>query len=147
MAQRGQALIETILATAIAAVFVGAVLAGVVAANAHFGPDPAREALDDTLAREMSVARNLVKYQGTTLAPATVATSVPLPDGSPLPATLQLESTALAGGGMQITIVASATWNGATENRSLTTTLLAPAPLPGSSIALPGLAPAPTGAP
>lgn len=147
MAQRGQALIETILATAIAAVFVGAVLAGVVAANAHFGPDPAREALDDALAREMGVARNLVKYQGTTLAPATVATSVPLPDGSPLPATLQLESTALAGGGMQITIAASATWNGATENRSLTTTLLAPAPLPGSSIALPGLAPAPTGAP
>ncbi len=147
VAERGQALIEAIVATAIATILVGAVLAGLVAANAHFGPDPAREALDSALAREMSIARNIVKYQGTTLAPATVATSVPLPNGSPLPATLELQSTPLPGGGMQITITAAATWNNTAENRSLITTLLAPAPLPGSSIALPGLAPAPTGAP
>lgn len=147
MGQRGQTLIETIVATAIATVVVGAVLGGAIVADAHFGPDPAQSALAMALTREISVARNLLKYQGATLRPVALQTSVPLADGSPLPATLQLQSSVLPSGGVQVTISASATWHGTLRSLSQTTTLLAPAPLPGSSLTLPGYAPAPTGAP
>jgi len=147
VAQRGQTLIETIVAVAILTIVAGAVLAGTIASAAHFGPDPARAALDDALAREMSIARNLVKYQGATITPASIQTTAPLADASPLPANLELQVTQLPGGGMALTISATATWRGATEHRSLSSTLPPPAPLPGSSVTLPGFAPAPTGAP
>jgi hypothetical protein len=145
--QRGQALIETLVATAIAAIALGAVLAATIAIDAHFGPDPARSALDAAAHRELAIAVNLAKYQGTTLQPSTISTTIPLPDGSPLPATLQLQDSPLPGGGSSLTILANATWHGATESLSLSTTTAAPAPIPGSTVALPGLAPAPTGAP
>ncbi|HEY9085460.1 MAG TPA: hypothetical protein VIN40_05940 [Candidatus Tyrphobacter sp.] len=147
MGERGQALIESIVAAAVALVIVGAVLGGAIVASAHFGPDPAQSALSAAVGREMAVARNLVKYQGATLRAASLQTTVPLPDGSPLPATLQLQTAPLPNGGVQLTISASAIWRNATRTFSLTGSVLAPAPLPGSSLALPGLAPAPTGAP
>ncbi len=145
--ERGQALIESIVAAAVAAVIVAAVLGGAIAANAHFGADPAQSALSAAAAREMTVARNLVKYQGATLQPVTLQTTVPLADGSPLPATLQLRSAPLPNGGVQVTIFASALWRNSARTLSVTGSVLAPAPLPGTSLALPGLAPAPTGAP
>ena len=141
--ERGQALIESIVAAAVAAVIVAAVLGGAIAANAHFGADPAQSALSAAAAREMTVARNLVKYQGATLQPVTLQTTVPLAD----PATLQLRSAPLPNGGVQVTIFASALWRNSARTLSVTGSVLAPAPLPGTSLALPGLAPAPTGAP
>ncbi len=97
--ERGQALIESIVGAAVAIVIVGAVLGGAIVANAHFGPDPAQASLSAAVEREMAVARDLVKYQGTKLQPVTVQTNVPLPDGSPLPATLQLQTASLPNGG------------------------------------------------
>jgi hypothetical protein len=145
--ERGQALIEAVVATAIVAVVLGAALSAAVAANAHLGRDPAAQALDAALAREMTIARDLVKYQGTALSPASIQTSVPLPDASALPVTLQLDVATPQPGGVVVTVVAQAQWRGALQRRSLTSALLVPAPLPGTSVALPGLAPAPTGAP
>lgn len=147
MGQRGQTLIETIVTTSIVAVFLSAMLSATIAAIAHFGPSPAHAALSAALAREMAVARNLEKYQGATLAPASIATTIPLPDGSPLPATMTLQATSLANAGLQLTITASALWNGSRESATLSSTLVPAAPIPGSLVALPGLAPAPTGAP
>jgi hypothetical protein len=145
--QRGQTLIEAVVAVAIVTVVLGAALSAALAANAHFGPDPARAALGATLDREMRTARDLIKYQGATLQPASVQTTLPLPAGSPLPATLQLQTSPLPDGGTQLTLSGTATWQGASESASLATTLPAPAPIPGSSLTLTGLAPAPTGAP
>ncbi len=147
MGQRGQAIIETIVATAIVVLVLGAALSAAITASAHFGSDPARTALDAALQREMRTARNLVKYEHASLAPASIETTIPLADGSPLPATLHLTLVTPSPGGIVVTIAAQATWNGAVEHRSMTSGLLVPAPLPGTSSTLPGLAPAPTGAP
>lgn len=147
MGERGQTLIEAIVATAVATLVIAAVLGGAIVAGAHFGPDPAQTALQNAIERELRIARNVVKYQGSTLQPVTLQTSVPLPDGSPLPATLQLTVTAGPTGAVQLTVAASAVWQNAAHNASLSATLLAPAPLPGASFSLPGYAPAPTGAP
>lgn len=147
MGQRGQSLVESIVAVAIASIAVSAVLGAAIAADAHFGPDPAQSALSAAAEREMAIARNLVKYQGTTLQTRAVQTMVPLPDGSPLPASVSLNVAAQPSGLVQITISLSATWRGEARSASLSSALLAPAPLPGSSVTLGGLAPAPTGAP
>ena len=132
---------------AVVTVFLGATLSVVIAASAHFGPNPARVALGVVLEREMATARDLDKYAGASLRPNAVSTTVPLPDGSPLPTTIQLQTTALPSGGTTIAIAATATWRGAPLSLSISSTIVAPAPLPGSAIALPGVAPAPTGAP
>lgn len=147
MGQRGQTLIEAAFGAAILTLLLGGALTVALAASAHLGQDPVHVALDAALHAEMATARDLLKYQGTALQPVTIATTLPMPDGSPLPATLQLQATAQAGGDVAITISASATARGATQSLSLTSTVLAQAPLPGVSLTLPGLVPAPTGAP
>jgi hypothetical protein len=145
--ERGQSLVEAIVAVAVASVVVSAVLGAAIVANAHFGANPAQSALAGTVRREMDVARNLAKYQGASLQPRTVQTTAPLPDGSPLPASLSLSVAAQPSGALQVTISASATWRGTPYTYAMTSALLAPAPLPGSTVPLEGLVPAPTGAP
>jgi hypothetical protein len=145
--QRGQSLIESIVAAAIATVVASVTLGAAVAASAHFGPDPAQSALTSAVRREMSVARDLTKYEGAVLQARSIPTSVPFPDGSPLPATISLNASTLPSGAVAITITASASWHNAQRSFSLSSTLLAPAPVPGSTIPLAGLVPAPTGAP
>ena len=147
MGERGQTLIEVIVATAIVTLVIAVVLSGAIVSAAHFGPDPAQTALQQAIERELRVARNIVKYQGSTLQPVTLQTTLPLPDGSPLPATLQLILAAAPSGGEQVTIAASAVWQNAAHNASLSAMRLAPAPAPGSSFSLPGYVPMPTGAP
>lgn len=147
MGQRGQALIEAIVATAIVAILLGAALSAIAAANAHFGPDPARAAMDAALQRELRAARNLLKYEGATLEPAAIATSLPLPSGSPLPATLSLQTAALPDGAVEVVVTVVAANGPATVRRSLSATFPPPVPVPGSTVVLPTLVPAPTGAP
>lgn len=147
MGERGQTLIETIVGTAIVTLVAGAALSATIAAVSHFGPDPAHAALDAAVRREMSVARNLAKYEGATIAPASVSTTVPLPDGSPLPATVVLRATALPDAALDVTISATAMWRGVSESATLSNALAPPAPIPGALLRAPGLAPAPTGAP
>lgn len=145
--EHGQALIESIVAAAIVSIVAIAILGGAVAANAHFGPDPTQGALNAAVSRELSVALNLAKYQGTLLQPVSLQTAVPLPDGSPIPATISLAVGVLAGGQMNITVSATALEGGVTRSATLSSGSLAPAPVPGSATTLGGLAPAPTGAP
>ncbi len=135
------------MAAAIASVAAGAVLASAIVATAHFGPDPVQSSFATAAGRELDVAQDLEKYQGVALQSRTLRTTLPLPDGSPLPATLTLTVTNVPGGGRQLTINTTTMWHGVQHARSLSTTLLAPAPLPGSSLTLSGLAPPPTGAP
>jgi hypothetical protein len=147
MGERGQALVESIVASAIASIVAIAVLGAAVVANAQFGPNPAQEALESAASRQLYVAQNLEKYQGTTLRPASVPTTVPLADGSHLPATLSLNTTPLAEGALRVTITASATWRNKQYTAALSRALAPPVPPPGSVTTLDGLVPAPTGAP
>ena len=140
--ERGDSLLEVVVAVAIIAVAAGALGAATIAAVHHFGPDPLQSALEATVTREMRIAVDLVKYQGASLPAATVATTIPLPSGSPLPAHLSLATTNAANG--SVTIVLSATDdNDATKAATLSQTLAAPAPLPGARLpaAINGAAP------
>lgn len=104
-----------------------------------------RDALQSALRRELPLAVDALKYRGAVLAPATVATTLPMPTGSPLAAELSLQTVRLAGGALRISLRARALET--RDRQTLVTTLDAQAPLPGTTIDRPGLAPAPTGAP
>lgn len=144
--QRGQSLIETVVAVAIATTALAAVGAGVIAAERHFGPDARQTALEAAANRELRVAIDIVKYQGGSIAPTTVATSVPLGPSSMLPAQMSVSTNVMPGGGVAVTITA-ASQSDATKTATVTATVSAPAPLPSAQIDAPGAAPAPTGAP
>ncbi len=137
--ERGESLIEVVIAVAIVAIGSAALLAGTMAAAHRFGPDPQRAALQNVVQREMRIAVDVLKYQGAAIAPATVATTVPMPGTSPAPAHLSIATTPV-GAGIAITISASLD-NGAGKSATLTTTVPQPAPLPSSTILVNGSAP------
>lgn len=141
----GTTLLETTVAVGIVAVITGAALsAGSMAAGAA-GRSAVRGALQDAAATELRVAFDALKYQGATLTPRAIATTVPLAGGSPLPVVLSLQ-TQSAGGATTVTITAASTLD-STQRVALSATLEQRAPLPGTQIVAPGLVPAPTGAP
>ena len=139
-------MIELAVCVAVASIAIGAAAAGTISAMRHFGANPQRTALEDAAHREMRVAVDLLKYQGGAIAPAVVATTVPLPGGSPLPAHLGVSTNALSGGGIGVTITASSDAD-ANVAASVSVTLPAPVPVPSAEIVAPSPAPAPTGAP
>jgi hypothetical protein len=138
--ERGETLAEVVVAVAIFAIASGALLAGTVAAAHRFGPDAANEALHDALAREMRIALDVMKYQGGSIAPATVATTIPMPGTSPAAVQMSIATTTLPSGGTQITLTATLSAN-PSETATLSTTASAPAPLPQSTILVSGSAP------
>ncbi|MGD0967552.1 MAG: hypothetical protein ABR949_04625 [Candidatus Aquilonibacter sp.] len=131
--ERGDSLIEVVAAVAIIAIAIGALGAALIAAEHRFGTDPIESALESTVTREMRVAVDVMKYQGATLASTSLATTIPLPSGSPLPALLSVTTTTAADG--SITIVLSATDdNDASKSATLSQTIAAPAPPPGARL-------------
>jgi hypothetical protein len=94
----------------------------------------------------MAVAVDVLKYQGATVEPASIATTVPMPTGSPLAARLSIAASPAPNGSLRIAIAAWAV-DGAKDRVELFATLASRAPAPGATLAAPGLAPAPTGAP
>ncbi|HZY99636.1 MAG TPA: hypothetical protein VFE36_08690 [Candidatus Baltobacteraceae bacterium] len=139
-------LFETTIAIGILATVAGTTL-GVSAMAAHTAADAAaRSVMQDAAEREMRVALDVLKYQGGSLAPVTIATSLPLASASPLPVRVSVSSLVTAGGATSVTIGVVAT-NDSTQSVTLSAALDRRAPLPGSTWRAPGLAPAPTGAP
>ena len=144
--QRGSTLLEATIAIGIVAVVGGAALsAGSMAAGAA-GHAAVRAALQDAAERELHVAVDALKYQGVSLVPATIATSVPLAGASPVPAQISLSSTTTASGATSIGITVSLRTDPA-QNATIYATLDERAPLPGTTLRARGVAPAPTGAP
>ena len=143
-AQRASTLAEAAVTVAIVAIVSAAILGGMTMATHAAGANTVRDALQDAAERETRVAQDVLKYQGATLAPVTIATSIPMPTGSPLPAQLAFAKS-VAGGVTTITITATAAQTG--EQTAVTTQLRGQAPVPGTQVQAPGLAPAPTGAP
>lgn len=133
--ERGQSLIEVVVAVAIVAIVLGCVLTASVSAAHRLAPDPGKAALDRAAARELRVAVDLLKYQGASIPPATLATTLPMPTGSPMPVTLSVSTQTAASGSITVTIEASAAAGTSTSSA----TIAARAPLPNSSVAGPSV--------
>ncbi len=131
--ERGDSLIEVIVAVAIVAVVAGAIGASTIAASHRFGPDPIQTALESTVAREMRVAVDVMKYQGASIAPASLSTAIPLPSASPLQARLTLSSATGHDGSVTLVLTATSETDGS-ESATLTETIAAPAPVPGARV-------------
>jgi hypothetical protein len=139
-------LLEATVATAIVATVTGATLGAVANAAHAAGGDPVRDALQAAATREARTALDVLKYDGATVTPQSVATSIPMPAGTPLPAELSIGVALYANGSTSVTVTALAAGPSG-ERAAVTESLDARAPLPGSQTKAPGLAPAPTGAP
>jgi len=131
--ERGDSLIEVVVAVAIVAIAAGAIAAATTAAFHRFGGDPIQSALESTVIREMRIAVDVAKYQGATLPTASIATAIPLPSGSPLPAQLTVSSTTNADNSITIVLTAADS-SDSTKSATLSQTIAAPAPLPGARI-------------
>jgi hypothetical protein len=131
--ERGESLVEVVVAVAIVAIATGGLGAATIAAVHHFGPDPIQSALEASVTQEMRVAVDVMKYQGARLPTTSVATTVPLPSGSPIPVSYVLSGQTNADS--SVTIVLSATdSDDSTKSATLTQTIAAPAPLPGARV-------------
>jgi hypothetical protein len=139
-------LLEAAVATAIAATVTGATLGAVANAVHAAAGDPVRDALQSAATREARVALDVLKYDDASIAPRAIATALPLPAGTPLPAQLSISVVSKAHGVTNVTVVATAAADAA-ETASVTVSLDTRSPLPGATALVPGLAPAPTGAP
>jgi hypothetical protein len=131
--ERGDSLVEVVIAVAIVAIAVGALGGALIAAERRFGPDPIESALEATTTREMRIAVDVMKYQGASLPSTSLATTIPLPSGSPLPVVLSVTSATAADGSVTIVLSADDS-DDASKSATLSQTIAAPAPLPGARV-------------
>jgi type II secretory pathway pseudopilin PulG len=143
--ERGSTLVETAVAVAIVSVVAGAALDATILATHAAGTRPVRDALESEVRREMPVAIDVLKYQSGAIAPTSVATTLPMPAGTPLSARVSIAVSPDPAGSFRLTLTAEA--GDPTQRVQLTATLGAQAPVPGTIVTAPALAPAPTGAP
>jgi type II secretory pathway pseudopilin PulG len=148
--QRANTLIEVAVAIAVIAIAAGAALSAFLAIGRHRIERDRRDVLEACVRRELNTAVDIVKYSGGSIVPATVATALPMPGGSPLAAVVSLTAHR-AGGGWQIEVSAQLSGGtadgGASQRVELRATVAAQAPIPGSELPRGGLVPAPLGAP
>ena len=143
--QRGSALVETAVAVAIACLVAGALLNATILATHSAGIRPARETLEAEVRRELPIAVDILKYQGGAVVPAAIATTLPMATGTPLPVNVSIAVAAQPGSSIRVTI--AAVGGNPPQRATLNATVGGQAPVPGSVVTAPGLAPAPTGAP
>lgn len=140
--QTGATLVEAVVATGIAALAIGAALGVAAPAVRRLAPDPRDLALAQLARGQIAIARDILKYDGSSLAPNAIATSVPMPDGTALAVTLLLD-VRVTGGATVVSVTAASGDRAQTQ----AATIASRAPQPGSTIAPAGLVAAPTGAP
>lgn len=134
--ERGDGLIDAIVAVAITSVVLLTVMGAAISAAHRLGPDPIRDALAQRTQSELRLALDAMKYQGASLVPAIVSTTVPLPDGSLIAVREALETSANADGSIAISVSASAD-SQSSENAVASATAPKPAPAPSSTIPAP----------
>jgi len=142
--QRGQTMIESAAAVAIFSLLAVALAGAAVVATRGASGNPSRDALARVAGNEALIAADVLKYDGSHLAPRTIETTVPLPNGSPLPASVSLSISPSSGGRLRVLVQAAAPGG---ERAAVTLDVPPPAPLPGSYVDAPHGAPEPTGAP
>lgn len=141
--QRGATLVESTVALAIVSLTVAGLSSALLPATHRLTGDARTLALQRACDRALREARDILKYDGSSLVSNEAAISVPVPGGSPLPATVQLTVTPQAGGTAIVVTARTAGGSGA----SASTIVAARAPQPGSTFAPAQTAAAPTGAP
>jgi len=144
--QRGNTLAEAAVAVAILAIVCTAAGGAMLTASHAASGSPATAALQQTVARELAIAVDVLKYDDATVPPASIATSAPMPAGTPLPIQLSIGTASRPDGTLQITIAAEAL-DGSNARARLEAVVGHRAVLPGAQVVAPQLAPAPTGAP
>lgn len=144
--ERGGMLLDTLIATAIFGIVVAAIFGPAFLGLSHVLPDATHTAVMDVLDNEMMRIEDALKYTGNRVVPITIATSAPIPIGSPVPLTLQLRTTVNGDGSQAIVLQATYQEHG-TEYSIVRNEILPPqAPIPGTQLERAPVAP-PTGAP
>ncbi len=131
--ERGESLVEVVVAVALVAIATGALGAAAIAAVHRFGPDPIQSALEASVIREMRVAVDVMKYQGASIPTASIATTVPLPSGAPIPVSYALSSQRNVDSSVTIVLSVTDSADG-TKSATLSQTIAAPAPLPSARV-------------
>ncbi|HUY11848.1 MAG TPA: hypothetical protein VMV73_06270 [Candidatus Dormibacteraeota bacterium] len=139
--------IETVVAAGILALVIGAVSTAMLAQSRSLSDGAIADALGSEVREEARIAADALKYDGSTILPASVPTSLPMPIGSPLPITLSLSEIDLGDGGLEITTRAITEVAQGSQSRSATLSLLRRMPEPGSEIMASAPVAAPLGAP
>lgn len=137
-------LAEAAATTAIVALATGAILTAALPAVRGERGGPADVALGQIVDREVRAARDVLKYDGSSLVPTTEATMLPLPGASPVPITLQLALDTI---GTSTTITVTASTSDGTHTARAQAVIAARAPQPGRTFTPAGLVAQPTGAP
>jgi len=145
--EAGFSALETTIAAGLIATLFAAVAGGIVHEEASFQRSVAADALASAAREEVRIAADALKYDGSSLAPISVATSVPMPVGSPLPAQLSLSSEILSGGAFLVRVRARSAPSAGSLVREATLVVERRVPVPGSSEIAPTQVAAPFGAP
>jgi hypothetical protein len=141
--QCGATLAEAAVALAIVSLTVAGISGALLPAARRMTGDARSLALQRACDRALREARDILKYDGSSLAANEATISVPMPGGSPLAATLRLTVTPQAAG---TAIVVTASADGV-SGASASTVVAARAPQPGGTFAPAQIVAAPTGAP
>ena len=139
--------LESVVAAGIVALLLATLGAGMLRESTSFQNAVAADALAAAAREEVRIAADAVKYGGSSLAPNSIATTLPMPAGSPMAKTLSLSTQALVGGGLSVHVRASTANAGVLLERDATLVVERRMPLPGSSVIDPTLVEAPFGAP
>lgn len=141
--QCGATLAEAAVALAIVSLTVAGISGALVSAARRMTGNARTLALQRACDRALREARDILKYDGSSLVANEATISVPMPGASPLAATIQLIMTPQADG---TAIVVTASADGASSARA-SGVMTARAPQPGSTFAPAQTVAAPTGAP
>lgn len=144
---RGFTALETTIAAGLMAILFAAVGTGFVREGAVFQSEVTAEVLAAATHEELRIAADALKYEGSSLQPAEIATTLPMPAGSPIPAQISLSLSPLPGGTVAIRVRTSSPFGSATLVREATLVVERRMPIPGSSITAATPVAAPFGAP
>ncbi len=144
---RGFTALETTIAAGLIAVLFAAVGSGLVREGAAFQSGVTADVLAAAAHEEVRIAADAMKYEGSSLQPAEIATALPMPAGSPIPAQISLSIASLPDGAFTIRVRASGRGASGTLAREATLVVERRMPVPGSSITAAAPVAAPFGAP
>uniref|UniRef100_E6Q1F0 Uncharacterized protein n=1 Tax=mine drainage metagenome TaxID=410659 RepID=E6Q1F0_9ZZZZ len=145
--EAGFTALETTIAAGLIAMLFAALGTGIVHESTAFQSAARGDALAAAAREELRIAADALKYDGSSLQTSSVATTVPMPVGSPLSAQLSLSTEALPGGALLVRVRASSGSSAGSLVREATLVVERRMPVPGSSAIAPTQVAAPFGAP